>query len=507
MPARTVPLANADPPTGVPRLSTPSELLLGIALAVALLIPCFWQRHIQAGDLASHVYNAWLAGLIQHGVVSGLTLAHPLTNVLADWALQVSLNAWGPAWAARVVAGFAVELFFWGAFYLIATITGARRWMMAPSLAMLAYGLIFHFGFLNFYLSTGFCLWLMAVVWNPTRRRLVIAIPLAMLALLAHALPLAWAAAALLYYHVALRLAPRERFIMLVAGVAFVALTQAVLIRMFHGQWSSDRLFSLEGVLGMTGGAQFLIYGSKYVVIAAGILLLWFLLFLARVDRGGLMSDPLVHLWLLTMTAFALLPSAIQLPQFQFGFLFIPERVSLFVAILFCAVVAGAPQGKGITRLTGLLAASFFTLLYLDVRAIGVVDTEIESLVSGLPAGQRVVASLRDSGSALNGLVHVLDWTCAGNCFDYANYEPATGQFRIRVLRPNNVVAPDITIAQQIEYGHHVVTPQEAPLYCICPSNDPQPRLELRELKAGDPTCSFALAVTPQLSALDGLFR
>ena len=132
-------------------------------------------------------------------------MVHPLTNVLADWALQASFDLWGPAWAARVVEGIAVEVFFWGAFFFIATITGMRRWMMVPSLAMLAYGLIFHFGFLNFYLSTGFCLWLLALPWNPSRRRIQISIPLAVLALLAHALPLAWAGAALIYVHAARR--------------------------------------------------------------------------------------------------------------------------------------------------------------------------------------------------------------------------------------------------------------------------------------------------------------
>ncbi len=498
MAARNVPLANPDSVIATPRLSRPNEILLGISVALALLIPCFWQRHIQAGDLASHVYNAWLAGQIENGAVSGLTLAHPLTNVLADWALQAFLYAWGPAWAARLVAGAAVETFFWGAFYLIATLTGARRWMMVPSLTMLAYGLIFHFGFLNFYLSTGLCLWIMALLWNPTRRRLMISIPLAALALLAHALPLAWAAAALIYVHIARRLAARQRVLLLVAGVAFVALAQIALIRMFQGQWSSNQLLSPAGVLGLTGVEQFWIYGSKYAIIGGGMLLLWFLLFLQRVDRGGLMSDPLVHLWILNMTAFALLPSGIQLPQFQFAFLFVPERISLFVAILFCAVVGGAAQGRGITRLTGLLAVTFFTFLYLDVRAISAVDAELGDLVSGLPPGQRVVASLADSGSSLNGLVHVLDWACVGHCLDYANYEPATGQFRIRVLRPNSVVAPDMRSVQQIEYGHHIVTPQEAPLYSICPSDGPGQFFLLRKLSAGDPTCGFSLPTTPQ---------
>jgi len=37
-------------------------LLWGVLpICVQLLVPCFWHQRIEAGDLASHVYNAWLA--------------------------------------------------------------------------------------------------------------------------------------------------------------------------------------------------------------------------------------------------------------------------------------------------------------------------------------------------------------------------------------------------------------------------------------------------------------
>jgi hypothetical protein len=198
------------------------------------------------------------------------------------------------------------------------------------------------------------------------------------------------------------------------------------------------------------------------------------------------------------MAAFALLPSTIKLPQYQLGLLFVPERVSLFVAILFCAVIGGGRHGRGMTRLSLLLAIAFFMFLYLDVRAINQVDAEITDLVSDLPPGQRVTASLFDSGSNLNGLVHVLDWACIGRCFDYANYEPPSAAFRVRVLGPNGVVASTTAIGQEIEFGHHIVTPQEAPLYSLCPATNPDRRFQLEKLTAGDATCTLKLEVTPQ---------
>ena len=37
------------------KIRTKSELGLVLLVSAVILIPCFWQRHIQAGDLASHV--------------------------------------------------------------------------------------------------------------------------------------------------------------------------------------------------------------------------------------------------------------------------------------------------------------------------------------------------------------------------------------------------------------------------------------------------------------------
>src|SRR5258705_5657972 len=49
-----------------------TDLGLVLLVSAAILIPCFWQRHIQAGDLASHVYNAWLAQLVETGKAPGV---------------------------------------------------------------------------------------------------------------------------------------------------------------------------------------------------------------------------------------------------------------------------------------------------------------------------------------------------------------------------------------------------------------------------------------------------
>ena len=40
--------------------------------SLLLLLPCYWQPRLQAGDLSSHIYNAWLVRLIEQGRTQGL---------------------------------------------------------------------------------------------------------------------------------------------------------------------------------------------------------------------------------------------------------------------------------------------------------------------------------------------------------------------------------------------------------------------------------------------------
>src|SRR5436309_2107706 len=93
-----------------------------LAVSVAVLIPCFWHRRIEAGDLASHVYNAWLAQLIEKGQAPGLHFAKQWNNVLVDLALLEAGNLFGLAAAEKIVVSACVLIFFWGAFSLIAAV-------------------------------------------------------------------------------------------------------------------------------------------------------------------------------------------------------------------------------------------------------------------------------------------------------------------------------------------------------------------------------------------------
>ena len=473
------------------------RIFLFVCIGLLILIPVFWQPHIQAGDLSSHIYNAWLAGEIEQGHLPGLAIKNAPTNVLSDVILELLMRKSGRALAERVVVSAAVEIFFWGAFYFVFKVAQRCAPYVMPFLAMLAYGLVFQFGFLNFYLATGFSLWIAALLWRPSIIRIVLCAPLTALAFTAHALPLAIVAAASVYVAILRRVRPNRRQYVLIGGVLAIIGAHFVLSTMGAARWSfrldPDTLF------GAVGTQQFLIYGSKYWIAATGITAIWALLLADWIDQGELWGNPISHLWVLSIAGFLLMPDAIEFRQYDNPLAYIPQRLSLLTALLFCAMVAKLNPKRAVICAAVLVAGIYFAALYADVRALNQLEEQIAKLVRGLPRGRRVVAALADSGSVLNGAVHLVSAACIGNCYDYANYEPATKQFRIRALGPNPAVAFDMNDVHDLEFGKHKLRADEGEVYEICLAGSTQPRLAIRLLRPGETNCLSVLPVTPQL--------
>jgi len=285
----------------------------------------------------------------------------------------------------------------------------------------------------------------------------------------------------------------RMRPIALIAGFVVIVGLQALLINLFSSRWSLNDAFSL---LGMTGTDQVRLFDAKYVIVAAGLIAIWCALFLERLDIGGMLKDPIVHIWILQMAAYVLMPAAIQFPQYRHPLAFISQRISLLNAVVMCAMLGRARYGRGITRGSGAVATIFFTFLYIDVHAYNTVEQKIGELAQQTPQDARFVAEISDSNSRLNMLLHAADWACIGHCYSYADYEPATRGFRVVAMGPNPVAAPDMPIVQDIEEGRHVVTAEEAPIYSVCKCGPDNPQLCLRRLEAGEKTCSFSLPIT-----------
>ena len=182
-----------------------------VAISVLLLAPCYWQPRLQAGDISSHIYNAWLAHQMENGRTDGMIVVRRTTNVLFDLMLNGLFRVLGAEGAQRIAVSIAVLTFAWGAFAFIGAVAGRRPWHLLPCIAMLAYGWVFHMGFFNFYLSMGLCFWAMALAWSMAPRRIAFAAGLLGLAYVAHALPVVWTTGLLTYYVLARRRTLKER--------------------------------------------------------------------------------------------------------------------------------------------------------------------------------------------------------------------------------------------------------------------------------------------------------
>jgi len=465
-----------------------------------LLVPCFWQSRIQAGDLSSHLYNAWLAQLIERGQAPGLTLARQSNNVLFDLMLSGLMRAFGAAAAQRIAVSAAVLVFFWGAFAFVWSSSrrqpGTAPWQMAPCLAMLAYGWVFHMGLFNFYMSLGVCFGALALVRRRARWALAAAAALFGIAYVAHALPVVWAVGVLVYGRVAQALAPRHRAWLLIGALAALAAAGFVLGALFPTRRGPDQ------AMAMTGADQIWIYGRYYIGIAAATLAVWLFCFQRVLHTRGAartILDIRFQLCALSAASLVLLPGGVLLPGFRHGLMFVAERMSLAGAVLFCALLASVRLPKPLVGAMAGIALVFFGLTYADDRALNQVETEMERAVAQLPPGQRVVSVLADPESRVNPLAHLVDRICVGRCFSYANYEPATAQFRVRADHENPFVVSNYDESYSIQTGGYVVKPRDLPLYNIDLCEPGSPRICVAPLRAGATLRNTDLRVAPIL--------
>jgi hypothetical protein len=466
--------------------------LQAFAISAGLLIPCFWHRRIEAGDLGSHVYNAWLAQLIERGQAPGLYLARQWNNVLFDLLLLKLGNLLGLAAAQKILVPLCVLIFFWGAFALVAAVSRRPPWFLLPCLAMLAYGWTFNVGFFNYYLSLGLGFFATAIVWGGRGRQLILAACIAALVLVAHPQGFVWLVGCVSYI-VLWRLLPRW-WKLAVPSAAVLAVVVARFYLMRH--YESFRVWDTFGPGIYNGSDQIALYSMRYYVLSGLALLFGIVCFAVEGIRRYWarapwtdMRLPLELHWFVVFAIY-LLPDVLRLPLYSGWIGSLAVRLTTVAAVMGLCVLGLMQPRKWHTAGFAVIAIAFFAFLYQDTGKLNRMETEIERLVATLPKGERVTATIwAPPDSRLPYIVHMVDRACVGKCFSFQNYEPPSRQFRVRVNEGGRALnTDDADTSQEMEAGEYVVQPEDLPMAQIyqCDEND-LTQLCLRQLAAGEP--------------------
>ncbi len=456
-----------------------------LALSALLLTPCYWHRRIEAGDLGSHTYNAWLALLVAKGQAPGLHISPQWNNVLVDVALTWLGSRLGFITAERIVVSVCVLCFFWGAFAFIGASAQRAPWFLVPAIAMISYGYTFYAGFLNYYLSLGLAFGAAALFWRGTRIDWILAVVLAILTYLAHPMGFGVLLAMVVYIRLNEMVRGWQRALLFTLALLALCGFHFYLLR-----FKTQPGMGSHGLL-MTGADQLLLFGGHYKLLAVVVLAFGSLCFCVSAVQDW--KEPALlwriwtplTLWVLLLVTAVILPGLIWLPQYIAPFSSITTRLTSVTAIVGLSILGCVQPRTWILVGLAVCAAIFFGLQFQDTGALNRMEQQTETLVAGLPYGWRVSYTLYFNEDYRINFRHFVDRACIGKCFAYSNYEPHTGQFRVRITPPGSPLLSDSGLA--IELGEYVVRDADLPMAQIYQSDEADlTKLAIRELKAGE---------------------
>ena len=468
------------------------QFKLRVLLFSALLGgPCFWQRRIEAGDLASHAYNVWLGQLIEKGQAPGLYLAKQWENVLFDVTLSHLANFLGFPLGQKISVYACVLIFFWGVFAFVAAVTERPPWFLAPCIAMLAYGYSFNMGFMNYYLSLGLACFGLALFWGARGREWICGTLLLPFVLLAHPIGFVWLIGTVAYVKLRLKLPGWWKFL-----PAAAAASGLLGVHWFMARHADKYLVDWDrGPFCLYNGAdQLAIYGQRYFYLAGTVFL--FGLFCVAADlRAGKHNGPRwgrlelpFELYVVAFCATGLLPENLR-PSLDGGWIgLLGSRLTTISAIFGLCVLGLLKPRKWHLAGLGVGAIVFFAFLYQDTGWLNRLEANAEQLVGNLPPGTRVIATVwAPPGSRIPFVGHAVERACIGHCFSYANYEPASGEFRVRVRKGSPVATSSTDDAEDMASGEYEVDETDLPLKQIyqCDSGD-LTKLCIRDLESGE---------------------
>jgi hypothetical protein len=460
-----------------------------LLISTLLLVPCFWHKRIEAGDLPCHTYNAWLAHLIAHGQAPGLYIESRWDNVLSDIALAKLGPLIGFVGAEHLVVALALLIFFWGAFILISVANHRAAWTLVPGIATIAYGWTFYAGFLNYYLSLGFAFWAVALFWRGRGSDHLVGAVLAVLALFAHPMGLVILVGLALYLRLSEILRGGPRWLLFSLGCLIVLAFHYYVLHVRNAFWHiwNDFLY-------MNGTDQLLLFGARYRKLSMAVLIFGAFCFAHGAVREWKNPDfrrfcraPL-ELWILLLLTALMIPETMLLPHLSPSPLggVISRLTSVTGVLALCVLASIRPRTWHLAGL-GICALVFFIWTYQDTGILNDMERQAETLVSSLPYGRRVTSTILHPGWRLPTVDHCVDRACIGRCFAYQNYEPSTAQFRIRVHHGSPVVTDSVPAHSEMQSGIYTVRKEDLPMDHIYQCDEKNlNKLCIRDLSAGE---------------------
>ena len=473
-----VPQRSGSRPEGTGR----AQWLAGVLVSLIVAAPCLLQRRIELCDLGSHLYNVWLVQLVRAGRAPGLELHTQWSNTLFDRMLEASVSALGYAGGEKLAVIVTLLAFFWGLFALASAAAGEPAWKTTPLIFAFSYGWVFSMGLMNMYLSLGLAFAALALVHKGRGWQLLWLIPLLAAITMAHmtgtvvVLGLGGLLALLRW-----KKGWGWELGGILAGIGIM--TSGLLIaREYVRVLTPTREFAQR----MTGLDQLVLYRNGYVVAALVVLAGMGVVVSCALLQERMVALRRTRLWLLLLAASVVMVQIVPggyVSQTQGMIGLLPQRMTLLTAAMGCCVVAGMSKRWWHCAVLSLAVLPFFYMYYRDTQNLNRLESKIEQAVQTLPQQARVITTIWMNQSRVQ-CANIIGRACIGHCYSYANYEPASKQFRLRAVRENPIVTANERDSMDMDAGEYLPKKSEQPIYALFFCNDGSGRICLAPLQA-----------------------
>jgi hypothetical protein len=347
-------------------------------------------------------------------------------------------------------------------------------------------------GFFNYYVSIGLACWSVAIFLGGRRGDRLAAMAILPLIYLAHPIGFLFAVGTMVYLALQSMLPGVWKLavaVMVVAG--FAALHWVLATRVdFEVDWNDEGPFYV-----FNGSDQLVLYGGHYSALARVAVLFGVICVVADAvrRRGGgwpgwkTFAMPL-ELYAVAFAATALVPQNIKMTPESAWIGLLVSRLTAICAIFGLGVLACLRPRKWHLAGFAFLGVAFFVFLNEDMIFLNKMERNADALLWNLPYGTRVIATLGSLPEwRLEFVGHLADRACIGHCFTYSNYEPASGQFRVRAKEGSPIASNSYFAAMDMQGGTHVFLGSDLPMMQIyqCDRGD-LTRLCLREMAVGE---------------------